>query len=143
MTDATRDRLGLQLALHEGLRLKPYKDTVGKLTIGYGRNLDDVGISRGEAVILLDADMARAESDVLRLFPWVATLDEARQAVLVNMAFNMGIRGLSSFVLTLDAVKHGRYTEAADRMLESKWATQVGHRAVELSEQMRTGEWGA
>lgn len=130
-----------QLIRHEGLRLKPYKDTVGKLTIGVGRNLDDVGISEQEAMSLLDNDIDRARIDLLKVLPWVKNLDSVRQDVLLNMAFNMGIGGLLTFKNTLAAIQNGDYADAADRMLESKWATQVGLRASELSQMMRSGHY--
>ena len=141
MTATDRRKLRDQLDRHEGVRLKPYKDPVGKLTIGAGRNLTDVGISHTEAAFLLENDITRAQTGLLARYPWFADLDSVRQAVLVNMAFNMGLSSLASFIHTLDCVARGQYGEASDRMLESKWAKQVGQRAVELAAQMRTGAW--
>ncbi len=137
-----RTRLREQLERHEGVRLKPYRDTVGKLTIGIGRNLDDVGIFQHEASYLLVGDIERATRGLTtRYGSWFSSLDPIRQAVLINMAFNMGLTTLAGFTHTLDCVARGQYADAADRMLQSKWAKQVGHRAVELAAQMRTGEW--
>ncbi len=130
-----------QLIRYEGLKLRPYKDTVGKLTIGVGRNLDDVGISEQEAMILLDNDIERARLDLAKALPWVKTLDSVRQDVLINMAFNMGIGGLLTFKNTLASIKAGDYADAANKMLQSKWARQVGLRASELSQMMRTGQY--
>ena len=130
-----------QLIRHEGLRLKPYKDTVGKLTIGVGRNLDDVGITEQEAMILLDNDIERTKLDLLKALPWINKIDSVRQDVLINMAFNMGIGGLLGFKNTLASVQSGNYADAADKMLQSKWAGQVGLRASELSNMMRTGKY--
>ena len=139
-----RALLRAQLMRHEGLRLAPYLDTVGKVTIGYGRNLTDTGIAEDEAAFLLENDIEKAASAVQAHLPWAfGGLGEARRAVLVNMAFNLGIGGLLSFKATLSAIQRGRYEEAADHMLDSKWAVQTGNRAVELAEQMRTGEWAA
>jgi lysozyme len=135
------DHLIKQLRRDEGVRLKPYKDTVGKLTIGIGRNLDDVGISNVEADTLLKNDVTRAMADLDKHLPWWATLDDARRGVLVNMAFNLGIHGLLGFKNTLRMIETGRYNDAADNMLQSKWATQVGVRAQRLATQMRTGAW--
>ena len=87
-----------QLMRHEGLRLKPYRDTVGKLTIGIGRNLDDVGISRDEAMVLLKNDIDKTITALREHLPFYDSLSEARRNVLANMAFNMGIRGLLDFV---------------------------------------------
>ena len=130
-----------QLKRDEGMKLKPYKDSVGKLTIGIGRNLDDVGINELEAEWLLHNDIFRAEAALEKVLPWTADLDEIRRAALINMTFNMGIGGLLGFKNTLAAIQEGRYNDAADGMLESKWATQVGPRAHRLALQIKTGEW--
>jgi lysozyme len=133
------EKLIRELTRDEGLRLKPYRCSAGKLTIGIGRNLDDVGISHGEAEIMLRNDISRAEADLDRDLPWWKTLDEVRRRVLVNMAFNLGIRGLLGFKNTLELVRTGRYLDAAQHMLDSKWAKQVGPRAVRLATMMRDG----
>jgi lysozyme len=135
-------KLRAQLQRHEGVRLRPYRDTVGKLTIGCGRNLDDVGISAGESDVLLTNDIDRAVHGLVVRYPdWFPALDPVRQAVLVNMAFNLGLSGLAGFVRTLDCVARGQFADAADRMLQSKWAKQVKGRATELAAQMRSGVW--
>ena len=135
-----------QLRRDEGLRLTPYRDSVGALTIGYGRNLDAKGISRGEAEVMLEHDAAGAAAEVDGALPWSGSLDDARRAVLVNMAFNMGLgvhgqSGLLGFTRTLAAVEAGDYDRAAAEMMDSKWARQVGPRAHRLARQMQTGEW--
>ena len=135
------EQLVPQLRRDEGVRLKPYKDTVGKLTIGVGRNLDDVGISAVEADTLLRNDIQRAVQDLNDKLPWTMQLDESRRGVLVNMAFNMGIAGLLQFKNTLAHIQAGRWADAAAGMLASKWATQVGPRATRLAKQMETGVW--
>ncbi len=129
-----------QLTAHEGLRLKPYRDTVGKLTIGVGRNLDDVGLRPVEAQFLLSGDVAAVEAALDARLPWWRGLDDPRRAVLADMAFNMGVDGLAGFTTTLGLVRDGRYGEAAQQMLRSRWAAQVGRRAAVLSRMMRTGE---
>ena len=128
------------LRKHEGLRLQPYHDTVGKLTIGIGRNLDDVGISTAEAMFLLDNDIRRAEDDLDTHCPWWRDMDETRQLVIADMCFNMGIGTLLGFKNSLKAMKEGRYSDAADGMGQSKWAVQVGPRATHLISMMREGE---
>lgn len=136
-----------QLLRDEGLRLKPYKDSVGKLTIGCGRNLDDVGISLDEADLMLDNDIHRARAATLSHVPNAHTLDEVRLAVLIAMAFNLGIgaatkgTGLLGFPKLLAAVTATDWDTAAKEMLASKWRRQVGVRADRLAEQMRLGEW--
>jgi lysozyme len=128
------------LKLHEGVRLKPYTDTVGKLTIGIGRNLDDRGITGEEADYLLSNDIGDVWLQLVSRLAFFSRLDTVRQAVVIDMAFNLGLTGLQSFKMTLAFIETGRYAEAAAAMLQSKWAAQVGHRAVRLAEMMRTGE---
>lgn len=126
---------------HEGLRLNPYRCTSGKLTIGYGRNLEDKGISEKEALILLENDLNDVIASLYKYIPWFFKLDVVRQDVLTNMCFNLGIHGLLQFKKTLRAIQDGDYDKAADEMLDSKWAEQVKSRAMELSRMMRTGQY--
>lgn len=135
-------RLIAQLKRHEGLELKPYKCTANKTTIGYGRNLDDKGISEGEAESMLWADVAEVRDTLADKWSPFDNLDPVRKAALINMGFNLGITGLFGFRNMLDAVGRGDFERAADEMLDSRWAKQVGNRATELAEQMRSGEWG-
>lgn len=128
-----------QLQRHEGLRLKPYRDSVGKLTIGFGRNLDDRGISEDEAGFMLDNDIDQVEEELERM-PLYLSLDPVRQVVLANMAFNMGVPTLLEFRRMLGALAERDWDRAADEMLDSKWAVQVDNRAEELAELMRRGE---
>lgn len=137
----TRHRLLAQLRADEGLRLKSYRDTMGKLTIGYGRNLDDRGISEREAEMLLRADLHAAISDLRLRLPWVDELGPARHAVLIMMTFNCGVAGLLKFERMMAALDRRDYAAAATEMLASRWAIQVGDRARRLATQMRTGEW--
>ncbi len=136
MTD--REALVAQLVKHEGLRLFPYTDTVGKLTIGVGRNLSDVGMSKREAMDLLDHDLDACITD-LSAMPWFLALDAVRQRVLVDMRFNLGPDRFRAFHRTLAAVQQGDYVTAAEQMLKSKWATQVKGRATRLARMMATG----
>ena len=124
------------IMLHEGLRLKPYKDSVGKLTIGYGRNLDDMGISEGEAEFMLLEDITRA-STAVRQFSWARKLDHIRADVVTEMVFNMGLPRVLGFKKMIQALREDDYEEAAVQMLDSKWATQVGQRAITLADKMR------
>lgn len=129
-----------QLKRDEGLRLTPYVDTVGKITIGYGTNLSD-GIEEDEASYLLNRRAVNAAIALSKALPWTNQLPDPRRGVLINMTYNMGIHGLLQFKNTLALVESGDYDKAADAMLESKWANQVGARAHRLSVQMRSGEW--
>ncbi|MDR2504125.1 MAG: glycoside hydrolase family protein [Deltaproteobacteria bacterium] len=153
----TRIRLTEQLKRHEGAirngqgRHIAYRDSVGVLTIGYGHNLGAGPIpdfdpaldtlSENEAGDLLARDAHAAELAVFAALPWADGLSPARQAALVNMAFNLGMRGLLGFKNTLADVQAGNYAGAAARMSQSKWAGQVGARARELARQMETGKW--
>lgn len=139
--DADLDRLTAQVKRHEGLRLRAYVDTVGKITIGYGRNLEDAGISTDEAEMLLAHDLDRVMRELEGRFAWFFVLDSVRQAVLVNMGFQLGMAGLSKFSQTLAAIVAKEYGQAADLMMDSKWARQVPRRAAELAAMMRTGQW--
>jgi lysozyme len=133
-----RDIVKYQLRIDEGVKNRPYKDSVGKLTIGVGRNLDDVGVNDDEIDLMLENDLDEAERTVRRVLvgAW-DDLNDARKAVLCNMAFNLGFDRLSGFKKLIAAVREGRYADAADEMLTSKWAEQVGLRAVRLSAAMR------
>lgn len=135
----TRDQIREALVRDEGVRLKPYRDSVGVLTIGCGRNLDDHGISAREAYYLLDNDLDAAIRECAAAFPWFADLDPIRQGVIVQMAFNLGIVKLKGFTRTLAAVKRGDYAAASRGMLASLWARQVGARAARLAAQMERG----
>ncbi|MDP7337673.1 MAG: hypothetical protein QGI10_00095 [Vicinamibacterales bacterium] len=128
------------LALHEGEKFRPYVDTVGKVSIGIGRNLSDVGISKTESRYMFANDLARAEAQVDRQWPWASELDLVRRACLVDMTFNMGGR-LRKFKRFLESLEAGAYMDAAVHMLDSRWADQVGGRALRLAEMVRTGRW--
>lgn len=132
-------KLTKELTRDEGLRLKPYRDSVGVLTIGIGRNLDDVGISQAEAEFMLANDIEAVAADLDANLPWWRTLDEARQRVLANMTFNVGIVKLLTFKNTLAKTQAGDYLGAAQGMMASLWARQVGPRAERLSIMMRDG----
>lgn len=116
-------------------------DTVGKITIGVGRNLSDVGISRDEALILLDHDIDAAVAD-LASFAWFRDLDSVRQRVLVDMRFNLGPSRFRGFKGLLAAVAERDYDDAALHMQRSLWFTQVKSRGVRLVAMMRTGRDG-
>lgn len=129
-----------QLELHEGLRLKPYYDTVDKLTIGIGRNLEDTGISKAEASFMLQNDLIRIIAELDEQMPWWRELTENRRRILVDMAFNLGTFGLSQFRDMLAATKVGDFDGASKEMLDSKWAKQVGIRAERLAKAMKTDQ---
>jgi lysozyme len=128
-----------QLVQHEGLRLKPYTDTVGKLSIGVGRNLTDNGVSELEAEGMCIRDMDDVDADLDRNVAWWREMSEPRQMVFVDMCFNLGWPRFSKFRLMLAAAEDGDYATAADEMIDSRWARQVGTRADLLETMMRNG----
>lgn len=154
-----RALLRQELIRDEGLRLRTYRCTAGKLTIGVGRNLDGVGIrqqetarlgisrascisngiTRDQAMALLEADIDACEAALDRKLPWWRRLSPVRQRVILNMCFNMGIGVLLTFRNTLKAMEQGRYADAEAGMERSKWRRQVKARAVRLMEMMRSG----
>jgi lysozyme len=169
METALLERIKEQLVRHEGLRLKPYRCTAGKLTIRrigfqikFGMT-DDRGISQIEAYVLLENDIPRSgrgqaqncEKQLVDEIPEIYNaLDEVRKSVLLNMCISiaqsrftplrepcyLGIKGLMGFNNTLAFIGAGDWERAANGMLASKWAKQVGMRAIELSELMRKGK---
>jgi lysozyme len=134
-----RRKLIEQLRLHEGVRSKPYHCTADKLTIGVGRNLDDVGLSEDEINYLLNNDIDRCTKELRHEFPFFNKLSDNRKMVLVDMCFNLGLTRLSKFVNTLKFIEQGEYEKASENMLKSLWAKQVGGRAIRLSQMMKEG----
>ena len=126
-----------QLILHEGLELKPYQCTADKTTIGVGRNIQEVGITEDEARYLLDNDILRVGGELDDTIHWWRDLSDARQRVLIDMVFNLGITRFLKFKKTIEAIKLGQYDIAADEMLDSAWSRQVGQRSKTLSDAMR------
>jgi lysozyme len=129
------------LVRHEGLRNKPYEDTSGHLTIGVGRNLDTMGLSDDEIYYLLKNDIRRCETELDNSFRWYKDLDQVRQEAMINLCFNLGITRLRKFKLALRAMEAKDYEDASEEFLDSLWATQVGQRAVEVAEMIKTGEY--
>lgn len=133
-----------QLELEEDRRSTVYRDSEGWLTIGVGRLVDSRrsgGLSDDEIDYLLANDIREKTAQVLASLPWAASLSEPRRAVLIGMAFQLGIGGLLAFHDALAAVQRGDYSRASDEMLDSLWARQTPERAARMAKQMRTGEW--
>lgn len=128
-----KSKLMEELKVDEGVRRKAYVDTVGKITIGVGRNLTDIGLSDAELGLLLDNDITKVCFELDNTLPWWRQLDDARQNALANMCFNLGLRGLLGFPHFLLALKAGDWETAAAEMLNSRWAKQVGPRATRLA----------
>ena len=150
-----------QLVEHEGLELMPYEDSLGINTIGIGRNLVDRGISdlelvqmgkdmssvyewgitKEQAYYLAENDIKIVEMEICKAHPCVVELDEVRQRVIIDMAFNIGVPRLKKFKKMWQAIHDKDFASAKTEMLDSRWSKQVGNRAVRLSNAMETGEW--
>lgn len=132
------------IALDEGRRRSVYLDSLGFQTIGVGRMVDarkNGGLSDAEIDFLLDNDIALRKLQLDLALPWWRSLDVVRQAVLINMAFQLGTHGLLGFASTLTYVKAHQWDKAADGMRHSVWHAQTPERCERLAEQMRTGQW--
>jgi lysozyme len=108
--------------------------------LGVGRNLDDVGISENEALILLANDIKRCQTEASK-FAWFNALSEVRQDVILSMLFNLGLPRFKGFRKMIAALARRDYVEAADQMLESQWAEQVGDRVLTLSRMMESNKY--
>jgi lysozyme len=125
---------------HEGIRLYPYYDTVGKLTIGCGRNLTDRGITHEEAMVLFDHDLALVRQSA-ESFPWYGPLDEVRQAAILDLLFNLGLSRFKLFKHFIAAMCIHDYHVAAEELKDSRWYEQVARRGPRIVGMIRTGEW--
>lgn len=132
------------IAKNEGLRLKPYICPAGKLTIGYGRNLDDNGITKEEADFLFSNDIDRAWNDLMEVFGDYAdnldNISDNRWAALVDMMFNLGKTSFLKFTKMIEAIKQGDWQKAADELKDSAYYKQVGQRAKNNEDIFRTDE---
>ena len=128
---------------HEGVVKHAYQDSRGYWTIGVGRLIDEKlggGLSDGEIDYLLANDIKRCRAEAEQ-YPWFNKMNEPRQAVIVSMLFNLGKPRFDKFQNMQAALLVGDYTLASHEMLDSRWASQVGRRAIEMSDMMQSGEW--
>lgn len=133
-----------QLREFEGVVPHCYQDHLGYWTIGVGRLIDKRKgghLTDDEVDYLLDNDIRRKSAEVFDALPWAKTMNEARQAVVIGMAFQMGLKGLLGFTGTLAAMRDQRYADAAEGMRQSLWAKQTPERVRRLAHQLETGEW--
>lgn len=156
-----RELLEQELIRDEGIKLRPYKDSLGIWTVSVGRNLEDKGLTRNElsslglnvnlkkeqvisvllergltkqeCLMLLSNDIDDAWDDLTTALPWIEQKPEVVQRVLTNMVFNLGISRFLKFKQTISFIRLDKYAEAAAEMLDSKWASQTGARAIRLS----------
>lgn len=147
MNNENLQKLIAELRIDEGVRYSPYKDTKGIPTVGVGHNLNAKPLPVGwkcplndtQVNSLLDDDLEDVFHDLDRNLPWWTDLNDVRQRVVANMAFNLGIAKLLGFKNTLVFMRQGKFSQAADGMLASAWATQVKGRATRLADMMRKG----
>ena len=138
------DRLIEQLKRHEGVETHAYKCSSGKLTIGVGRNIDPeggIGLSMDEIEYLLSNDILRCIKELSTEYPWFGDLDEVRQEAIINIFLNLGATRFRLFKRALSAMEEGNYETASTEFLDSLWAKQVGGRALELTDIIRSGEY--
>lgn len=140
MTPEGRQKLKGLLVSHESYKQFVYTDSTGHLSIGIGRNLSDRGISTSEAFYLLDEDILYFTHKLNHYLKFFSDLNENRQIALIDMCFNIGVQGFLNFTQMILALEAHNYQRAADEMLDSKWAQQVGERANCLANIIRTGE---
>ena len=136
-------KLSDQLRIHEGVRTHAYKCSANMITVGVGRNLDEnggIGLSDDEIDYLLENDIKRCKQELVSL-SWFADLDVVRQDAIVNLCFNLGLTRLMGFKNAMGAMAVGDYEKAADEFLDSRWANQVGQRALDVTHMIRTGEY--
>lgn len=137
------DKIVAMLKAHEGVETHCYVDSRGLATIGVGRCIEkgSLGLSESEIEFLLSNDIDRVIRSLGAEYQWFTGLDEVRQAAMIDLAFNLGATRLRGFVKALGAMHDGDYERAADEFIDSRWASQVGSRALEITAMIRTGKW--
>jgi lysozyme len=145
----TPETLEDRIKRHEGLRLRPYLDSLGHYTIGYGHEITSTealmykeGVTLEWASETLQADIQSHRDALLQALPWMTKIDPVREDVFVELCFNLGLAGLLAFHRTLTDAEDGMWVKCSVDLLLSKWATQVKGRAVELAQIIRTGQPG-
>jgi lysozyme len=138
------DKLLAMLKRHEGVETHAYECSEGKVTVGVGRNIDKeggIGLSDDEVDYLLQNDVERVIKELAAEYPWFNDLDDVRRDAMVDISFNLGATRLRLFKRALAAMEVGNYAEASTEFLDSKWARQVGGRALELTDMISSGEY--
>ena len=132
-----------QLKIHEGVREKVYLCSAGYETIGVGRNISEsgLGLSNDEIDYLLSNDIKRCQQELEFNFDWFKELDEVRRDAMINLCFNIGVTSLKKFSKAIAAMNVHDYETASMEFLDSRWASQVGTRALDVTDMIRTGEY--
>ena len=131
------------LRRHEGVEPYAYKDHLGYITVGVGRCLEKdvgMGLTDDEIDYLLRNDIVRVQEELSEEYDWFADLDQVRQEAMINLSFNLGATRLRGFRNALAAMAEEDYETAANEFMDSKWSSQVGRRAYEVTQMIRTGE---
>tara|TARA_R110000822_G_scaffold67594_3_gene164524 strand:+ start:642 stop:1064 length:423 start_codon:yes stop_codon:yes gene_type:complete len=139
-----RDKLIEMLKVHEGVETYAYKCSENKTTIGVGRNVDKaggLGLSDDEVDYLLQNDIDRVILELDSEYDWFSDLDDVRQDAMIDISFNLGQTRLRAFKKALSAMSEGDWDEAADQFMDSRWSEQVGIRAKNLTEMIRSGSY--
>lgn len=124
---------------HEGWEPTPYRDSLRVWTVGYGFNLEALDMPKPVGELWLSILVAECE-DTLKGYSWFNRMNDARQNAIIDMFYNLGAVRFKQFKRMIRALENDKYSEAADEMLDSKWASQVGRRAEELAGIMREGK---
>ena len=127
---------------HEGVKSKVYLCSAGYETIGVGRNISEsgLGLSDDEIDYLLQNDIQRVREELRDAYFWFGALSEARQDAMIDICFNLGLTRLRGFVKAFEAMSREQFDVAADEFMDSKWAKQVGMRALRVTEMIRDGK---
>jgi len=137
------NRLIKMLRRHEGVRDKVYMCSAGYETIGVGRNISEsgLGISDDEIDYMLNNDINRCREELSKEYFWFNTLDMVRKEALIDLSFNIGQTRLRGFVKALAYMAENNFEKAGDEFYDSRWAKQVGDRALELCQMIKSGEY--
>lgn len=144
MANNDMNKLIEMLRRHEGVETHAYECSEGKITVGVGRNIDQaggMGLSEDEVDYLLQNDIERVIKELAAEYPWFNGLDDVRKDAMIDIAFNLGATRLRGFRRALTAMEAGNYKDAATEFLDSRWAKQVGGRAIELTDMIASGEY--
>ena len=131
------------LKLHEGVRSKVYICSAGYETLGVGRYVSEsgLGLSADEIDYLLANDIARVKEELSDSYFWFNAMNDARKDALIDICFNLGLTKMRGFINAITAMSREQFDIAADEFLDSRWAEQVGNRAIRVTEMIRTGEY--
>lgn len=126
------------LLKHEGDRKRAYLDSLGNITIAIGHNLQSQDVADDIRLRWFREDLGDFYNKLSKTYPWFQKLNQARQIALLDMAF-MGFKKLQTFVKMLYFLSESDFNRAAREILNSKYRKQVGQRAVDLANIIRSG----